>query len=170
MTKQEFVQKVLPVKDKLFRLAGRLLGSVDAEDVVQEVFYKLWVRKTEIDKYRNIEAFAIVITRNLCLDRLKSKAYRRSEITEWNEPVDRLNPERIIELKDDVDMVSKAMDNLPEQQRLIVQMRDIEEMEFDEIANVMQMNVNAVRVNLSRARKSIRSQLKIRHEYEYNGN
>lgn len=166
MTKAEFVNKVLPVKDKLFRMAGRFLGTVDAEDVVQDVFVKLWNRKADLGKYKSLDAFALVITRNLCLDKIKSKGYKKDELTQWNEVANEKNPEQLTELKDEVGMVRQAMGKLPEQQAMIIQMRDIEEMDYDEIAEVMQMNVNAIRVNLSRARKAIRDQLIKKHAYE----
>ena len=71
---QEFLDIILPVKDKLFRLARRLLVSTDeAEDAVQEVFLKLWKSKDKMDNYKNPEAFAMTMTKNYCLDRLKSK-------------------------------------------------------------------------------------------------
>jgi RNA polymerase sigma-70 factor (ECF subfamily) len=170
MTKTEFVNSVLPIKDKLFRLALRFLNSADAEDIVQDVFYKLWMRNGELQDYKSIDAFAMVVTRNLCLDKIKSKAYQNKELVEWNEPVDKNSPERMTELKDDVGMVHQAMKILPEAQRMIVQMRDVEEMDYDEIGEVMQMKVNAIRVNLSRARKAIRDQLIKKHNYEYKGN
>jgi RNA polymerase sigma factor (sigma-70 family) len=167
MTKQEFVNRVMPMKDKLFRLAGRILNEADAEDIVQDVFVKLWTRKAEILKYRSPEAFAVVITRNLCLDKIKSKSYRRDDLAKWNEPVDNKSPEKMAELKNDVDMVRHAIASLPEQQRVIIQLRDIEEMDFEEISEALNMNVNTIRVNLSRARKTIRNQIKKMHDYGY---
>jgi RNA polymerase sigma-70 factor (ECF subfamily) len=170
MTQHEFVNKVLPIKDKLFRLARRILNETDAEDIVQDVFYRLWVKKGDLGKYRSLEAFAMVVTRNLSLDRIKLKSYRNESLGEWNEPMVAENPERKTELKNDVDMVHQVMKSLPEQQRSILHMRDIEEMEFEEIGEVMNMNLNAVRVNLSRARKTVRDQIKKMHDYEYNRN
>lgn len=169
MTQHEFVSRVMPFKDKLFRLARRILSETDAEDIVQDVFYRLWSKKADLDRYKSLEAFAMVVTRNLCLDRIKLKSYRNEGLAEWNEPVDEKSPHKMTEIKNDVDMVKIVMQTLPEQQRSILQMRDVEEMEYDEIGEVMQMNVNAVRVNLSRARKTVREQLKKMHNYEYNG-
>lgn len=170
MTQHEFVTKVMPFRDKLYRFARRILNEPDAEDIVQDVFYRLWSRKADIGKYRSLEAFAMVITRNLCLDRVKLKSYRNEGLEEWKEPVDNKSPDKMAELKNDVDMIYQVLKGLPEQQRSILQMRDIEHMEYDEIGEVMQMNVNAVRVNLSRARKAIRDQMKKMYDYEYNRN
>jgi len=168
MTTEEFKKRVLPIKDKLFRLARRILNDVEeSEDVIQEVFYRLWVRKEELENYRSIEAFAMVITKNMCLDKIKSKHYQKAELAEWNAPVDYHSPQKIIEIKEDVSNIHRLIQQLPELQRIIVQMRDVEELEFEEIAGILQMNLNAIRVNLSRARKTIREQLIKKHEYEY---
>ena len=168
MTTEEFKLQVLPVKDRLFRLAGRILNDMeDARDIVQEVLLRLWTKQDEIVKYRNVEAFAVVMTRNLCLDKIKSKGYGHDQLKDWNAPADEKSPEKLAELKDTVSQVHQIIARLPEQQKLVVQMRDIEEMEYDDIALQLSMNVNAVRVTLSRARKEIRDQLTKKHEYEY---
>ena len=74
MTQSEFLNLVMPFKDKLYRLAKRLLVSTEeAEDATQEVLMKLWSKKKGIGSYRNVEAFAMTMTKNFCLDRLKSK-------------------------------------------------------------------------------------------------
>jgi len=171
MTTEEFKQKVLPVKDKIYRLAKRILNDIEeSEDVVQEVFYRLWSRKDDLAAYRSIEAFAMIVTKNMCLDKVKAKGYHKDQLGEWNAPVDNRSPHKIAELKDDVQSVHQIMQQLPEQQRMIVQMRDVEGMEYEEIAEIMQMNLNALRVSLSRARKTIRDRITKKQEYEYQGN
>ncbi len=171
MTTEEFKQKVLPVKDKIYRLAKRILNDIEeSEDVVQEVFYRLWSRKDELAAYRSIEAFAMIVTKNMCLDKVKAKGYHKDQLSEWNAPVDMRSPERIAEIEDEVRSVHQAIGQLPEQQRMIIQMRDVEGMEYEEIAEIMQMNLNALRVSLSRARKTIRERIIKKQEYEYQGN
>ena len=171
MTTDEFKQRVLPVKDKLYRLARRILNDVEeSEDVVQEVFYRLWSRKDEVTGFRSIEAFAMTITKNMCLDKVKAKGYHKDQLGEWNSPVDNRSPEKIAEINDEVTSVHQAIGQLPEQQRMIIQMRDVEGMEYEEIAEIMQMNLNAIRVSLSRARKTIRDRIIKKQEYEYQGN
>jgi len=168
MTTEEFKNRVFPIKDKLFRLANRILNNTEeSEDVTQEVFYRLWARRAELANYRSIEAFAMVIAKNMCLDKIKSKHYQKAELVEWNAPVDYHSPQKIIELKEDAGNIHKFIRQLPEQQRMVIQMRDVEGLEFEEIAEILQMNLNAVRVNLSRARKEIREQLTKTHNYEY---
>jgi RNA polymerase sigma-70 factor (ECF subfamily) len=70
-----------------------------------------------------------------------------------------------VEAKDSADWVSRIIEELPEQQKIIVQLRDIEAYDFDEIAKVVDMNPTAIRVALSRARKTIREQLTKTHRY-----
>jgi RNA polymerase sigma-70 factor (ECF subfamily) len=70
-----------------------------------------------------------------------------------------------MELNDSVSKVHELIENLPEQQKLIIQLRDIEEYEFDEIAKMLNIQPTAIRVSLSRARKTIREQLIKQHKY-----
>ena len=70
-----------------------------------------------------------------------------------------------VEDRDTWQWVEKIMNSLPEQQKLIVQMRDIEEMEFEEISKVLEMNEQAIRTALSRARKTIREKMSKTHHY-----
>ncbi|MCB0804390.1 MAG: sigma-70 family RNA polymerase sigma factor [Bacteroidales bacterium] len=158
------------MKHKLFRLANRLLRNIpEAEDVVQEVFIRLWNRRDKLTQYKSLEAFSVTITKNLCLDRLKSKRNKTDELTEQNVKPERLTPAKAMELNDSYRMINKLINRLPEQQRLIIQMRDIEGYEHAEIAEMLNTNENAVRVNLSRARKKIRDDMQKQYNYEYTG-
>ncbi|MBO3098880.1 RNA polymerase sigma factor [Gelidibacter pelagius] len=169
MTQTDFVKLVLPFKDKVFRLAKRLLVSKEeAEDATQEVLIKLWNNKEKIEGYNNVEAFSMTMTRNLCLDRLKSKQAQNLKIVHSNYQDHNVSLQKQLEINDSVDWVSKIMEELPDQQKIIVQLRDIEEYDFDEIAKVLEMNETAVRVALSRARKTIREKLTKKHSYGIN--
>ncbi|HXJ98856.1 MAG TPA: sigma-70 family RNA polymerase sigma factor [Gelidibacter sp.] len=166
MTQTDFVKLVMPFKDKVFRLAKRLLVSnEEAEDATQEVLLKLWNNKNAIEQYNNVEAFSMTMTKNFCLDRLKSKQAQNLKIVHSNYEDHKLSLQKQVELNDSVNWVSKIMEELPEQQKLIVQLRDIENYEFEEIAKVLEMNETAVRVALSRARKTIREKLTNTHSY-----
>jgi len=168
MTIESFKIEVLPLKNKLYRLAKRLLENVqEAEDVVQEVFLRLWARRDRLDELKSIEAFAMTITKNLSLDKLKSKGYRSDELTERNEQVMNTTPYKSLELNDSYKKVLTIIDALPEQQKLIIHMRDIEDYDYDEIADIMKLSVNTIRVNLSRARKKVRETLTKNYDYEF---
>ncbi len=162
---------MLPVKNKLYRLALRLLGDQeDAMDIVQEIFLRLWMKKDELGEYRNLEAYAVTMTRNLCLDKLKSPAARGETYNEKNEMPDNRTPYDRTELSDSMRIVRAAMDELPEQQRLVIHLRDVEGSDFDEIAEITGLSLNNIRVILSRARKKIRDTLIKIHSYEFSKN
>ena len=169
MTQSDFVKLVLPFKDKVYRLAKRLLVSKEeAEDATQEILIRLWNNNEKIEDYKNVEAYSMTMTKNLCLDRLKSKQAQNLKIVHSNYQDHNVSLQKQVELNDSVDWVSKIMEELPEQQKIIVQLRDIEEYDFDEIAKVLEMNETAVRVALSRARKRIREKLTKKHSYGLN--
>jgi len=165
MKQKEFLAIVLPIKDKLYRIAKRLLISEDeSEDAVQEVLLKLWKGKNKIASYKNPEAFAVTMTKNYCLDRLKSKQASNLKIVPSNfKSYDTL--QKKIELNDEVRLLVKLLETLPEKQKVIVQLRDIEQYEFSEIAEILGSSQATIRVTLSRARKAIKEQL-IKH-YNY---
>lgn len=166
MTQTEFLNIVMPFKDKVFRLAKRLLVSTEeAEDATQEILLKLWNNKEGISEYKNVEAFSMTMTKNFCLDKLKSKQAQNLKIVHSNYQDNNVSLQKQVELNDSVNWVSKIIEELPEQQKLVIQLRDIEEYEYDEIAKVLDMNPTAVRVALSRARKTIREKLTNTHRY-----
>ena len=166
MTQTDFTKLVMPFKDKIFRLAKRLLVSTEeAEDATQEILLKLWRNKEKISEYKNVEAFSMTMTKNFCLDRLKSKQAQNLKIVHSNYQDNNTSLQKQVEQRDSVDWVSKIIEELPEQQKIILQLRDIEEYEFDEIAKVVDMNPTAIRVALSRARKTIREKLTNTHSY-----
>ena len=165
MKQKEFLNTILPCKNTLYRLAKRLLVSSDeAEDAVQEVFLKLWKGRDKIDNYRSPEAFAITITKNYCLDRLKSKQASNIKIVH-NNYKNSENIERTIEGNEGVELITKIMETLPEKQKIIMQLRDIEQFEFAEISQMLEINETAIRVALSRARKVVREQLIKQYNY-----
>ena len=158
MNQSEFVSLITPFKDKLFRLAKRILVSTEeAEDATQEVLFKLWNNKENLESYKSIEAFSMTMIKNYCLDQLKAKRSGNLKLVHDNYIDREPSLERQFEAKDTMDWVEIAINELPEQQKLIIQMRDIEEYEFEEIAKIMDMNEIAIRVSLSRARKQIRA-------------
>ena len=171
MDLETFKIEILPLKNKLFRFAGSFLNQyAEAEDVVQEVFIRLWARRDKLGKYKSIEAFAMVITRNLCLDRMKSKGYKTDEWTERNDIHVSHTPHTQMEIKDSFAMVKQILETLPEQQSSIVHLRDIEGYEYNEIAEMLGISENTIRVNLSRARKKIRDVMIKKYNYEYTEN
>ena len=166
MTQVEFLDVVMPFKDKLYRLAKRLLVSAEeAEDATQEVLLKLWSKNDQMQRYRSVEAFAMTMTKNFCLDKLKSKHASNLKLVHSNYAESGSGLHQQIEARDSSSWVERIMEELPELQKMVMQLRDVEEYEFDEIAALLDMNPNTVRVNLSRARKTVREKLMEKHNY-----
>jgi RNA polymerase sigma-70 factor (ECF subfamily) len=166
MTQTEFLNIVMPFKDKVFRLAKRLLVSTEeAEDATQEVLLKLWKNKKKIAEYKNVEAFSMTMTKNFCFDKLKSKQAQNLKIVHSNYEDKQTSLQKQVELVDSVNWVERIIKDLPEQQKVIIQLRDIEAYDLEEIAKMLEMNNTAVRVALSRARKTIREKLTNTHNY-----
>lgn len=166
MNQTEFLDKVLPFKDKVYRLAKRLLVSSDeAEDATQELYLKLWKNKSKIEDYRNVEAFAMTMTKNYCLDQLKSKRAGNLSLVHSNYKDENISLQKEIENRDSIDIIKEMINDLPEKQRIIIQLRDVENYEFKEIGEIMEMEPTAIRVALSRARKTIREKFIQKQNY-----
>lgn len=166
MNQSDFLEVILPFKDKVFRLAKRLLGSKEeAEDATQELIFKLWKNKNKIRDYKNVEAFAMTMTKNYCYDRLKSKQAKNLTLVHSNYKENETTLDKKLEYRDTVQQVHQLIEKLPENQKLIMQLRDIEQYSFDEICKILDMKSTAVRVALSRARKTVREALIKKHNY-----
>ncbi len=160
MDQKSFISLVNPFKDKVYRVARRLLVSDDeAQDATQEILMKLWVKRKKIKEYRSVEAFAMTMTKNYCYDKLKAKSSNNLKIVHNNYEDHSGNTGRQVEATDEVSILVKLMKDLPTQQQLIVQLRDVEQFNNAEIAEMLEMNETAVRVALSRARKTLREEM-----------
>lgn len=172
MSKDEFISLIIPVRDRLFRLTQTMLGDrQEAEDTLQDVMIKLWHRHGELDTCRNVEAFAMTVARNACLDKLKSYRHRNvwhSDLIDRT-PADTLQPDREMEISQTRQTLDALLMELPEQQRLIFHLRDIEQFAFEEIEEITGMKTGTIRVNLSRARKKVRELYMSRHSKENRG-
>lgn len=168
---EEFKIKALPVKNKLFRIAKRLLNNhEEAEDAVQEAFIKLWMKRDELDKYKNIEAFAVTMTKNLCIDMLRSKKAPMSELNEEFQSSHFETPEQSYEKNETFNQIRQAIDTLPENQKIAIQLRDIEGYEMDEIAKILDTSIGNIRVILSRARNTVKDRLIRINRFKYEKN
>lgn len=154
----DIVHDILPLKNQMYRLALRItLSSQEAEDVVQDVIIKLWKMRDTLGGIDNIEAYALRMTRNLALDR------QRMHVNQ-TESLDQLDTEPVAPVADnDVDerisIVRQAMNQLPEKQRTCMQLRDFEGYSYREIAEVLDITEDQVKVNIFRARQTIRTTL-----------
>lgn len=161
MDRKTFDTTIISQRDSFFRVAKSILQDADeASDVVQDVLLKLWEMREDLLGVENPKAFAFRSLRNRCLDIIKLRK-NESELDDKNLDLS-LNPYELIEISDAVNFVQQLIESLPEMQRSIIRMRDVEGMEIAEIADIMVMNENAIYTNLSRARTKIK-ELMIKH-------
>lgn len=159
MQEISFRNDILPLKDKLFRLALRItLDSAEAEDIVQDTMIRVWSKRNEWVQVDSIEAYCLTIARNLAIDRSQRMEAKNMELTpETQEMPDALTPERKMEQDEQLRIVHRLINELPEKQRTILQLRDIEGKSYKEIADVLQLTEEQVKVNLFRARQRIKT-------------
>lgn len=163
MRRVDFHNDVLPLKDKVFRLALRItLDRTEAEDITQETLVRAWERRDEWSTIENMEAWLLTIGRHMALDFLKGKERRekREEVGEKEYlPSSAPLPDETLDRQQRMEAVRRLIDQLPEAQRTIIELRDIEGMRYDEIANITGLSETQVKVYLHRARKKIRESL-----------
>lgn len=152
---EEFKTRVLPLQPSLYRFAKSLLRDrQEAEDCVQEMLLRLWSRRESLPVVDNIKAFAMKMTRNFCLDKLKTRKHV-VDISKEVIPSD-VDLHRQVEVNDAVARIEAIMLLIPEQQRSLMHLRNIEGLEMAEIAEITGLSVEHARVTLSRARIAIR--------------
>ena len=163
MTHEIFKNTVFCLKDEMYRFAKRfVLSSDEAEDVVQDLMMKFWQKKEELANFGNLKSYALKSVKNECLNRLKHHDVKlgfadfqmhRSELYQ----VDTNN------LKE---QIIGFINQLPEKQKAVIHLKDVEEYEVSEISEMLEMEENAVRVNLMRARQKVKEQIQKLMDFE----
>ena len=147
-----FRNDVMPLKDVLYRLALRItLNREEAEDIVQDTLIKVWNKRDEWQDIKSIEAYSLTICRNLSLDRIKRAGNDTQQINEGEhtDTVISINPyERIVQ-KDSIEQVKHIIEGQPEQQK-----------SYKDIANIMDISEEQVKINIFRARQTVKKQFK----------
>lgn len=164
---EEFKNRVLPVKNKLYRFALRYLcDEDDAKDIVQEVFLKIWNKKESMNNYQNMEAWCMTMTKNLCLDKLKSKQYQASQMkVAVDLELKDHSPYDQVAIKDSMKKIEEYVAKLPEKQRIVFQLRDIGGHSYQEISDMANLEMSQVKVYLFRARKFLKDKLQNEEAY-----
>lgn len=153
MTKSEFEQLIIQHKNKLYRFAFSILkNSDDAQDAVQEVVLKLWKNKDSLDKAQNLESYCLITLKNYCMDELRKQSHR---IHYRSKNPGNLYKEPEVENLDLVEKIKQELDKLPTQQRMALELKDFLGHSYKEMSEILEMNVEAIRVNVSRGRKKI---------------
>ena len=159
MNNISFRNDVLPLKDVLYRLALRItLSHEEAEDIVQDTLIKIWDKRDSWDEIESIEAFSITICRNLALDRIKKHDNLNDSLedSKTESPDHSSNPFEETLQQDRIDLVRNLVNALPEKQRSCMQLRDFEGKAYKEIAEILGISEEQVKVNIFRARQTVK--------------
>ncbi|MGP1473373.1 MAG: RNA polymerase sigma factor [Prevotella intermedia] len=167
MKKVSFRNDVLPLKNQLFRLALRItLSREEAEDIVQDTMIKVWDKRYEWSNIDSIEAYSLRICRNLSLDRLKKRDNQNDSFEEEQfDTVHTSTPQDRLIDQDRLRVVKEIVDSLPEKQRSCMQLRDFEGKQYKEIADILGITEEQVKVNIFRARQAVKQRFQKIEQY-----
>lgn len=155
MEQEQFKHSILPLRTKLLSYATHMLNDSDeASDIVQEVFLKLWFMRDDLKRYDSVAALAMQINKHLCLNRIR--VMQREWDSDRIVQVNAYTPHMELEQKDNLDHVIRIIDTLPGLQQSVLRMKHIDGLEIEEIASITGSTPEAIRMNLSRARKRVK--------------
>ena len=162
MDANDFKRRFLPYHSKLYRVAFRLMGNVqDAEDMVQEVYMKLWNKRDALPDVKDVEAYCVTLMKNMCIDRLRIAEADKADVDEVPIMLAATDDvEAQVERHDAVEQVKRIIGTLPEHQQQVIILRDMEDCSFEEIAEQTGLTAVNIRMLLSRARRTIRERFK----------
>lgn len=165
----DFRTDILPLKNQLYRLALRItLDSAEAEDIVQETLIKVWNKRDDWERIDNIEAFCLTVCRNLSLDSVKRQSHRNLSLdnTPADSPDNASTPSQQAIDNDQLDLVRHFVNQLPEKQRSCIQLRDFEGKSYKDIAAILSMTEEQVKVNIFRGRQAIKLRVERMNNYQ----
>lgn len=169
MKNVSFRNDVLPLKNELYRLALRItLNTAEAEDIVQDTLIKVWNKRDDWENIDSIEAFSLTVCRNLALDRHKQVGNKYESLDETdtaNVPHAATTPYEQTAQQDRMALVRKLVNELPEKQRACLQLRDFEGKAYKEVAQILGITEEQVKVNIFRARQAIKQKYQKLEEY-----
>ena len=162
MNQETFKNTVFVLKDEMYRFAKRFLVSSDeAQDLVQDLMMKFWQKKDELAGL-NIKSYALKCVKNECLNKLKHETVKQN-FADYQINRSELYKMEVNNLKE---KIINFINELPEKQKMVIHLKDVEEYEVSEISEVLEMEENAVRVNLMRARQKVKEQITQLMNYE----
>jgi len=171
MSRPDFDNLIRQLSRKLYGFAFRILrNQEEAEDVVQEVFIKLWKMGQKLDEYKSVDALAITMTKNCCIDLVRKQKHNYTADFSINDyqGLSSPSPQDTMENRETGEILHRIIDELPGLYRIVIKLRDIDGDSYEEIARKTDQNVNTLRVTLSRARKIIRDEYN-KYQYERKG-
>ncbi|OGC24895.1 hypothetical protein A2291_01995 [candidate division WOR-1 bacterium RIFOXYB2_FULL_42_35] len=170
-----FDQLVIKYKDMVFNLCYRFMGNYDdANDCAQDTFLKAFKGLKKFRAEANFSTWLYRIAVNTCKNKLASLTYRfskmliridqakseeeRGTIREVRD--DSMSPVSLLMKKETDRLIQKAIDSLPKDQKIVVVLRDVEDLAYEEIAAITGHNLGTVKSKLFRAREQLRNKLK----------
>lgn len=161
MMLETFKSKVLPLKNKLYRFAYNILGDRDMSmDVVQETMLKVWEKRDDFMEIKNPEAWCMTLTRNFALDKFRSKYHKTIELKpDYSGQYEAQSPYEKVESNNMMELIEALVAGLPAKQKEVFHMRDVEGFAYQEISDITGYGIADVKVNIFRARKTIRARL-----------
>ncbi|MFK8059671.1 MAG: RNA polymerase sigma factor [Polaribacter sp.] len=166
MTKQEFRHIVFSLSERIYPLVARFLGSHNAEDAIQDIMIKLWQQRKKLDNHPNVKGFVFLTARNHCIDVLRKRPNMVDDSTPYFKVIKSSNKNDSLEWEELNSIIQKILKKMPQQQREVFIMRDMDGYEFKEIAAALGIKIEHVRVLVSRARKFIGVSLEKTYDYE----
>lgn len=158
----DFRHELLPLKDKMFRLALRItLNRAEAEDVTQDILLRVWEQRESLGELRSLEAYVLTAVRNLALDRVAKTDNANVSLDDvQTDAFDSAPcPDEDMEQQESLKRVREIMSDLPEAQRTALQLREIEGHSYRETADIMNVSEANVKVLIFRARQAVKNQI-----------
>ena len=172
MELQEFKNKLIPISPRLLRFANRLLANQeDARDVLQDLYLKLWLMREKLESYKSLEALSMTMIKNACIDQIrKRKPFFQHNEAIADESSENGDVEELFTAREAYSSVLEMVNQLPEQQKAIIHLKDIEGYSTEEVIEIMGITANTLRVNLSRARSKLRELIEQKNSIKWNAN
>ena len=165
MTRSEFEHIVAQLRQRVLKVGLDFFGNKeDAEDAAQETMVQLWRYLEHIDAGRNVEALAVRVVKNCCVNisrkrnkfRMETVAVANSKLSTLNSP---LSPEMLLEAQDTQRLLSETMALLKPRERELFEMRQIEGLSTDEVAEQTGISKPSITAMVSAARKKVFTEL-----------
>lgn len=163
MTQEQFKRIWIPLSSGFYKVAYHFLESEeDAKDAVQDLYIRLWNSKDSLDRILNPQAYGLTLIRNICIDRIRKQHSHRKEELHRESATEMFSPpsdSRTIG-REEIARLKNAMEHLPHMQKLLVEYRFFNDMDFNEIAIKTGLSYVNVRVMITRARATLKKLLK----------
>lgn len=161
MDVKDFQRLFLPLRHKLYRFALKFVqDQMAAEDIVQEVFLRVWNKGQEMVELDHPEAYCMTMTRNLSLNYLKAKSRQNVGLDSVGQQAGtHVAADRMMEINERIVELKAHIRTLSERQQLVLHLREVEELTYDEISTALDISLAMVKSELFRARQNLKKKM-----------